>query len=258
MKSKTNSAKAVIVIITIGVLALGLFSISRSQSLDEAKAIVSNYSEALSTGQITQSAFYTQAMQDLLQERRTFYEEYFRVGLHSKLESVKSDFIWDAGTGETGAVISSFSPEQISVKVTEKVTLRGRTMGSPEEHPMVLAARWALTKTDDGAAKQELENYIQSVSEEARKSSEDGFETMLYVFHNLIMVKTSTGFQLMEDSFTDQDQVFSGIDRVTWSNGQFARNKPDFTALPDYQRYVLSTEELGRLLLDRVTRNHEK
>ena len=155
-----------------------------------------------------------------------------------------------------GHTLFKISKDQLSVQVVENVILQGRCTTPPEEHPLVLAGRWALSRTQDERVKQGGEKYIQSVMEEAKRCMEDGFETTLFVRHSLVVARTSTGLQIRQDSFTDQDQVFSGIDHVTWVDGQYVRNRPDFTAMPDYQRYTMPTEELGKELLDRFTREY--
>jgi hypothetical protein len=239
---------------------------------NDIEAVLFNYSEALSTGQLTQEAYYTPTMQDLLRERRRFYEEYFEV-LHSTLESISSKFVFDPNSVGTDtevpvssdgrlmlgdASISVLSDGRLSVQVTEKVILRGRYNTPPEEHPLVLAGHWALSRTDDEHVKRELEKYIESVMEGTRKSFEEGFETPLIVRHSLVVARTPAGLQIVEDSFTDQDAVFSGVDHIIWVDGQYVRTKPDFTAMPDYQRYAMPIEELGKKLLDRFTEDHSR
>ena len=66
---------------------------------NDIEAVLSDYSRALSTGRVTQEAYYTPTMEDLVQERGSFYEEFFEVGLHSTLDSVESEFVFADNPG---------------------------------------------------------------------------------------------------------------------------------------------------------------
>jgi hypothetical protein len=152
----------VAVAIVVGALTLAVYVKSSffprllvNQDLrNNIEAVLLDYSESLSTGQISQETCYTPMMQDLVRERKRFYEEYFEVRLHSTLDSVKSEFV--LGPDYPGVEISTLPNDQVSVKVTEKVTLYGRYC-SPEEPPTVQAAWWAISRTDDETVKQALE-----------------------------------------------------------------------------------------------------
>ena len=250
----------VAVAIVVGALTLAVYVKSSffprllvNQDLrNDIEAVLLDYSESLSTGQISQETYYTPMMQDLVRERRRFYEEYFEVGLHSTLDSVKSEFV--LGPDYPGVEISTLPNDQVSVKVTEKVTLYGRYC-SPEESPTVQAAWWAILRTDDETVKQALEEYIRSIKEDVSKSSEDGFEITFIPRHYLVIAESKGGLQILEDTFTDRNSIDSpsGTDNVIWRDGQFYRSKPDLTKMPDYQIYATSIEELGRRLLEDYT-----
>lgn len=173
-------------------LALSKFFVSESpierKSLNQVEAVLADYSRALSTGHITQEDLYTPMMRDLIRERRHFYEEYFEVALHSTLESITAEFVFEPDSIdavvailsgqlkiEPDARVSVLPDDRLSLQVTEKVTLRGRYQVSPEEYPMVQAARWALARTDDETVKQELKEYIRLAVEDMSESSEEGF-----------------------------------------------------------------------------------
>jgi hypothetical protein len=147
------------------------------------------------------------------------------------------------------ARLSLLSDDRLSIQVTEVVTLYGKYKAPPEEHPLVLAGRWALPRTNDEAVKQKLKRYIQDVMEDTRESSEEGFETTLIVHHRLVVARTQNGLQIVRDTFTDQAEGIPGMDNISWVNGQYVRNKPDFTEMPAYRRHAMSTEELGKKLL---------
>jgi len=220
---------------------------------NDIEAVLLDYSESLSTGQISQETCYTPMMQDLVRERRRFYEEYFEVGLHSTLDSVESEFVF---ADNPGVEISTLPNDQLTVKITERVTLHGKYDCSPEEYPEIQAARWAISRTDDETVKRALEEYIRSIKEDVSKSSEDGFEITFILRHYLVIAESKGGLQILEDTFTDRNSIDSpsGTDNVIWRDGQFYRSKPDLTKMPDYQIYATSIEGLGRRLLEEYTK----
>jgi hypothetical protein len=220
--------------------------------LNDVEETLSGYSQALSTGQITQRGRYTSGMRDLIQERRAFYEEFFEVALHSTLESITSEFLFHPGK------VSVLSDGQLSLQVTEKVTLYGRYNTSPEEPPTIQAARWALARTDNEAVKQELKEYIQRAAEDIAESSEEGFEITLTPRHSLIVAKSRNGIQIVRDSFTNRSNDDPGTDNVIWTDGEYVRNKPDFTEYPNYRMYTMPVNEMGKEMLDFYTKMYGK
>lgn len=179
---------------------------------NDIEAILLDYSKSLSTGHITREDYYTPMMRELIRERRGFYEGYCRL---STLDSIKSEF-W-LGSDYPGIEISALPNGQMSVKVTEKVTLRGRYNGSP---PGVQVARWGISGTDNEAIRQTFEEYIQSVN----NPSEDDFETVLLLRHYLVIAKDKDEIQVVQDTFTNRSvDSPSGTDNVIWKDGQFYR-----------------------------------
>jgi len=238
---------------------------------NDIEAVLSDYSRVLSTGQITQEAYYTPMMKDLIQERRSFYEEYFEIALHSTLESITSEFLFDPGSVDADAAtpdgqlklggdarVSVLSDEQLSLQVTEIVTLHGRYNTSLEEAPTIQAARWALARTDNEAVKQELKEYIQRAAEDIAESSEEGFEITLTPRHSLIVAKSRNGIQIVQDSFTNRSNDDPGTDNVIWTDGEYVRNKPDFTEYPNYRMYTKPVNEMGKEMLDFYTKMYGK
>lgn len=217
------------------------------QVLNQVNGTLLGYSQALAGNSDQRSGL---ALQSLIQDRRKFYNEYFQVGLYSNLESVRSTFL------SADAKVTTLPDKNLAVQATEKVTLRGRYKVTPEAHPMVLAARWAMAKTTDSGVKQGLDRYVQNFMQGARKSYAEGYETELLVRHSLVLARTPAGLQIVKDSFTDQDDTMPGMDNVVWANGQLARNKPDFTTMPDYQRNTMPVEKLGQMMLERATREY--
>lgn len=242
-----------------------------ASSLAGIATVLSAYSQALSSEPGLEKSSPPAALQELVQERQAFYTEYFEVGLYSTLESIRAEFAFDpqsfgtasdpTATAEnqvavSDAVISARGRDEWSVQVTEKVTLRGRYKTAPEQHPLVVASQWAIGQTKDERVKQGLKDRIQHVIADSQRSYKEGFETTIEARHSLVVSKTPSGFQIVQDAFTDQGEMVGGMDNVTWAKGKLIRNKPDFTTMPDYQRHVLPVEELGQMLLERATREY--
>jgi len=257
---------------------VGLF-LSHQRLLNDTEKLLSDYSNVLSSEQITDRSCYAPKMRDLIRERRSFYAECFEVGLHSNLESITSEFLFEPRQrfrlvlldpsiilteipallrGQLilvppDAEISVLSDDQLSVQVGEMVTLYGRYKSPPEEYPMVQAGLWALSRTDNEAVKREIEEYVQRMMED-REPFEEGFEITDRVQHSLIVIKTQDGLRIVQDSFTNRTAISSGEDNVTWVDGQYVRNKPDFTQWPNCRIYDRPIEELGKIVLDRFSR----
>ncbi|MEW5871041.1 MAG: hypothetical protein AB1894_17335 [Chloroflexota bacterium] len=255
--SRSRFAVLISSAVIIGLLGLLIYarSADNKQSLNDIKGVLSDYRESLSTGQILHPLYYTSAMQDLIRERRIYYEDYFAIGLYSTLESIQSEYVIDdEGSGIEVTVISK---DRLSVQVKEYLILQGRPKGSPEENPVLLALRWALSRADNECMKLELENEIQSSQFDFNKYHLEGFETRLEEIHQLVMERTPNGLQIIQDSI--QSMTEGGpASLVVWVNGNYIWNKPDFTQMPDYQRHIMSIDELGRAYLEKVSRGCEQ
>lgn len=233
--------------------AMGQNPVSAVPAEEEIQELLRDYSTSLVTGQVTKDAYYSPAMMDLLQERRSFYDEFFAVGLHSDLLSLESNFNVESitRTAEQG--------DLYTVHAVEMVTLRGKYQcSSPEEYPLVRSGRWALVRTADPAVQKDIEGYIESMVEGITQSiKEESFETVFIVRHELMMADVKEGLKILQDSFSDaaNDDV-EGFDNVSWVQDAFVRHISDLTRMPDYVMYHSSIEELGQSLLDAYTGMH--
>jgi|GEM_PF-4016106 len=257
-------------------------SISR-QLLQDVDVLLDDYRHALVTGDITEPSYYSQEMQELIKNRRWFYAEYMNVGLMSELQSLTSEFYyqprkdysvpalvtvlldsnssstrWDVLRGRSAAIpvdaqIRVLSDDRFSLRVTEMVTVYAKYSVPPEEYPGVLGARWALERTTDPLVEKELQEYITSSMNEVRPSFEEGYEIVFILYHHMIVQRTPTGLQIIEDTFTDRDTIFPGTDNVMWVDGNFVRDTSKFTTTAEYLLYQKSVEEIGKNLLKRYT-----
>lgn len=216
---------------------------------DNVKALLTDYSQHLGSGNTLHQSFYSNAMETLAQERRNYYNEFYSVGLHANLTSVKSQFhMEDATVTKTGNVFH--------VEVLETVTMFGfPNLSSAEDYPMIPAARWAISQTDNENVKKALDEYITNTTDAVNDSILNGAETEFRVKHKIDIVETKNNrVQFVKDMFTDKEiDNGNGLDNVDWVNSHSARLKPDLTQMPDYKIYHTTTEVLGQQLLDDYT-----
>jgi hypothetical protein len=211
-------------------------------------ALLADYGRCLSTGLILKDATHSPEMKELLQERRDYYEEFFRVGLHSELLGINSSF-------DTIRSITRDPQREraFRVKAVELLTFRARSLASPDDHPLVQAAEWALSQMDDPAVEAHLLDYIDSMKAGiAESAGEAGYEIASILEHDLWIVADEQGLQIIQDAYTDtnpQDNP-EGTDTVEWTDGQFARKRPDFSSMPEYAIWHTPIEVLGKRMLD--------
>lgn len=216
---------------------------------DNIKALLVDYSQYLNSGETLHQPFYSTSMKTLVKDRRDYYNEFFAVGLHTDLTSIKSEFhLEDAVVTKTGNVYH--------VEVLEIVTMFGYpNLNSAEDYPMIPAARWAITKTDNENVKRSLEQYIANTTDAVNDSISKGAETQFRIRHNINIIVAKNGqMQFVKDIFTDKEiDNGDGVDNVSWINDHALRSKPDLTGMPDYRIYHTSNEVLGQQLLDDYT-----
>jgi hypothetical protein len=108
---------------------------------DNIKALLVDYSQYLNSGKMLHQPFYSNSMETLVKGRRGFYNEFYAIGLHTSLTSIKSEFLTeDAKITRTGNVYH--------VDVLELVTMFGYpNLDNANDYPMIPAARWAIDRT---------------------------------------------------------------------------------------------------------------
>lgn len=246
-KNKMGSLIPVILGLLVLVLSAGCSTLVSAPPLDTfISEILSAYSHALSTGTITRDSMISPEMKALLEERRSFYNEFFSNALHSDLASISST--WDIRS-------ISEDPRQgnmIRVQAAELLEFRAKYRLEPDGHPIVKAAAWAIEHTDDPAVKQELQNLSEMHSTSASTNATEGYDTAFVLEHTLVIARRWNGFQIVTDAYTDanpQDNP-DGTDVIEWQDGTFTRKQPDYFLFPDYSMYHTGIEELGQSLLN--------
>jgi Tol biopolymer transport system component len=225
-------------------------------SRDDVQALLDDYSQALSSGEIAHPVFYSPAMQDLIPERRSYYDEFHQVALHSDLLGIGSRY-----------ELRSVTPDAVEdglyhVRAVEVVVTTGRYRPpTAQEYTLTRAALWAMARTDHPAVREALHEYIaqQMRSAAARFGDGESYETCWIVQHHLLVQQGQDALIIVQDSFTDAASDNPGSDVVDWAGGQFVRHKPDLTLWPDYVMYhepLAKIESLGRSMLDRYSRRY--
>lgn len=215
---------------------------------DNIKVLLADYSQHINSGKTSHLSFYSAPVETLVKNRRDFYNEFYNIGLHTNLDSIKSEFNLETA-------IVTVATNTSHVELIETVTMFGYPIISKaEDYPMIPAAQWAISKTDDVSVKQALERYIATTTYGVSDSISNGVEITFRVHHNIDVQLKRGQLQFTKDEFTDKEIDSNGVDDVTWVNGGPARSKPDLTQMPDYAIYHSSIEVLGQQLLDDYTR----
>lgn len=256
-------SKLIAIVMTLVMTAISVPSVSAFPNLVGTKSdsglpqvitpLLSDYGKLISSGTTDSPSYYMPMMLTLANERRAYYQEYFDVGLHSKLISIRSNFQFDGATANL-----DISSNQILVSISETVDFNGRyNIVSIDDFPLIKASKWSLAKVNTALEKEEINSRIKSLEEDlTRSSSSDGFNTSFIVRHEILISNNGSNSQILQDSFTDQSSDNgTGYDNIQWKNGTFIRSKPDLTQSPTYIWWnKKSTEELGQDYLNNVAK----
>jgi len=216
------------------------------------KSLLDDYSRYLSSDTTAYKTAYSSEMADLVQERRDFYAEYYKTGLHLKLNSVESSFSIDDST-------NAQSVDNIThVTAIELVTLQGYPIISKaEDYPLIIAAQWAIAHTNNKAVQVALQEYIRLTTQGANESISQGVNITFRVQHKIDILNRDGSLQIIHDEFTDKEiDNGEGADNVTWIENHPVRQHPDFSAMLEYKIYHTPIEILGQQLLDDYTRGY--
>jgi len=242
--------RALRILVLLALLAAGCSVLPQKPDVNlSVQKVLAVYSKDLPGGTPSRKLQYSRQMKALLKERREFYTEFFLNALHSDLTSITSIY-------EIRSIAED--PERKGVFVVsaaEVLDLRGKYRLEPDGHPIVKAAAWARDHTDDPAERAGLQVLASMYNTAAQYNATEGHETTFVLEHSLTIVRKWTGFQIVEDAYTDvnpQDKT-DGNDVVEWKDGMFARQQLDYWDYPDYSMYHMSIEQLGEsLLLDHL------
>ena len=151
------------------------------------KSLLTDYSQFMNSGDTVRQTLYSNAMKTLVKERRSYYSEFYNVGLHANLTSIKSEFhMDDANVTKTGNVYH--------IEVLEIVTMFGYpNLRNVEDYPMIYAARWAISQTDNDNIKKALDEYIINTTDAVNDSIINGAETEFRVRHKIDIIETNNG-----------------------------------------------------------------
>ena len=246
---KTRNFKLVLVLFSIlALLAIPMTAVKAkplSSLPSGVEAVLLNYSQYVKTGTTARKGEFSPQMDNLASERQEFYKEFFAKGLHANLITINSQFITDQDITviQRGNVYF--------VNLNEKVTMVGDPITtSPEDYPLIQAAKWALNQTDNENIKAELNRYIESMTRGVNKSVQDGVEIVFWNKHNIEIKEEKGQFQIIKDTFTDKaPDNGKGFDNVIWAQGKFTRGKPSWDSMIDYKIYNTSIEAIGQNLL---------
>lgn len=252
MRIKTHQNIFWIIVITMlmtTVLVAPSITSAKAQSLEtlpqDLESLLSDYSQYLETGTTSQKENYSSQMALLVTERQEFYREFFEKGLHSNLVSLESQFV----TNQNVAIDQR--GDVYYVNLVEVVTMSGESITtSPEKYPLIQAARWSLTQTDNANVKRELNHYIETMTRGVNESVKEGVEIVFVVNHNIEINNEKGQLQIVQDTFTDKAiDNGNGYDNIIWEGNEFERKKPDWASMIDYTMYHTTIESLGKELL---------
>ena len=220
---------------------------SARPTIEESVSIIlTEYSQDLSNESIANDSLYSLPMKALLEERKSFYKEFFLMALHSDLTSISSTY-------DIRSISQDINQENtFIVEAAEVIDFKAKYRVEPGGHPLINAAKWAIAHTENLDIRKRLQEYSAMYETETRKHATDGFETDFVVEHTLIVLTETNNFQIVQDAYTDanpQDNPM-GTDVIEWENGTFTRKKPDYMSYPDYYIYHVGVEELGKNLLN--------
>ncbi len=220
---------------------------------DEIKIILDEYSDYLGTGKTPSPNFFSNNIDNLIRDRRSYYKKFFEVALNSKLLEVSSSFVTDHNT----SILQDTST--ITFIIFEEVKFIGKAKTkSVDEYPMIKAANHAsklaeqrLAKDNKKlvAVKKELGAYVKSTKEAIDQSIKENYEITNIVRHEIVFSVDDSGLKIVQDSFSDQsNDNLEGTDIVYWKNGLFYRIEPDMTTWPDYKIQNTPVETLAESL----------
>jgi len=220
--------------------------VTPSSTVEEAiKAVLQNYSQSLSVGQITQDDLYSPAMKELLRERRAFYSEFFQVALHATLTGISSTF-------EINSIVKDEQEAGIyRVEAAEIIEFQGYYL--PKKDCLTQAVYWASLQAGESSVKASLLEYFDELTKDKENElwGKSTFSITWIIFsHTLVLSRQDNAFQIIQDTYSDaaNDNPF-GTDVIKWDNGTFTRRKPDLTQWPDFEMYQRCIEEQGKDLL---------
>lgn len=243
MFTKTLKTMAFVLVITLLLVGTNAqANLSNSQERISLEVALDAYSVAMSTDTHQKIVYLSNQMQELVLERKAFYERFLEEGAHSNLVSISAEFV--------SSQIEQLSADTYSV--VEMVTITGRPIlqvakDYPPYKAYVLAAR--MTKEPI------LSNYLliqaEAVLASVQESIDAGTFEFVEVLTHTLTFDPKTG-RITADTFSSESNDDSGRDKVVWVDGKPQRVEPDLTQMPDYVMYQKSIEEQALEILEDV------
>jgi hypothetical protein len=212
----------------------------------EINDLLSDYSLTLASGKSNHPTYYSSEMETLVADRRNYYRDFFEKGLHSNLIGLSSEFKVES------AVISQ-SGNVYKVNIIEDVKMIGKPIVTlPADYPLIQAANWAISQTNNEKVESYLEQYIASMTKGIEESVKKDVEIVSLIRHEIELVKEKEFTKITRDAFSDQStDNQEGFDSVIWTENEFMRLNLAWQKMPDYEMYNLPVETIGyRLLKD--------
>lgn len=249
MRSIVTKYKIGLFILIISMIMLKVATYTHASDLSsipqEAENILTDYSHYLETGETIYGPNYSSEMLKLVDERRSYYQEFFNNALHSNLLGLKSEFRVD------NATITSQKENMYTLHVGEKIIMHGNPkVMSPDDYPLIQSAKWALTETVDEGIRNRLNEYILSMQKGVTESIQNGVEIEFFVQHDIDFDVIDGHNRIIKDTFSDKaNDNGEGYDIMRWTEQGFERYKPDWWQFPDYEMYLRSIEDIGHALM---------
>jgi hypothetical protein len=211
----------------------------------EISDLLIDYSQYLESGETYQAAYYSPAIVDLIPERQRYYKEFYAKGIHARLIDLDSHFRID----ENVEVIQI--DDHYMVHVYEEIGMYGEPITtSPDDYPLIQAARWAIGHTNNAAVRNYLNQYIQSMTQGVKESVANGVEIVFVIAHDIEILRGKYYVRIIKDAFSDKSSDNKeGFDNMDWTENGFVRRRPAWSQLLDYEIYHVPVEALGRKLL---------
>ena len=178
---------------------------------NEVRVVLEEYSNYLQTGNTQKHEYFSQHIDELIKDRRSYYKKFFDIALNSKLLENSSQYIVDDET------LISTDSSTINVTVFEKAIFVGKAKTkSVDEYPMIKATKLASALTDQQfakntkihtAVKKELDAYANSTRDAINKSIKENYEITNIVRHEIVFSINDDGIKIIQDFFQTSQMI---------------------------------------------------
>ena len=243
MFTKTLKTMAFVLVITLLLVGTNAeANLSNSQERISLEVALDAYSVAMSTDTHQKNVYLSNQIQELVLERKAFYERFLEEGAHSNLVSISAEFV--------SSQIEQLSADTYSV--VEMVTITGRPiLQVAKDYPPYKAYVLAARMTKEPILSNYLLTQAEAVLASVQESIDAGTFEFVEVLTHTLTFDPKTG-RITADTFSSESNDDSGRDKVVWVDGKPQRVEPDLTQMPDYVMYQKSIEEQALEILEDV------